>query len=141
MPLPDGPYSKGNTNDTRAALHDTFEDGYRAKFSRTPLTVPIEFTNIRLSARAAIPDVKKLQLLSGQKLKAKANIRKGQRPVYFPETENFVDTNVYDWGQLTIDGQFQGPAIIEDDGSTLVIGPGSYWEVSNSGNVVVHLAD
>ena len=141
VPLPDGPYSKGNTNDTRAALHDTFEDGYREKFSRTPLAVPIEFTNIRLSARAAIPDVKKLQLLSCQKPKAKTNIRKGQRPVYFPETENFVDTNVYDWGQLTIDGQFQGPAIIEDDGSTLVIGPGSYWEVSNSGNVVVHLAD
>ena len=141
VPLPDGPYSKGNTNDTRAALHDTFEDGYREKFSRTPLAVPIEFTNIRLSARAAIPDVKKLQLLSGQKLKAKANIRKGQRPVYFPETENFVDTNVYDWEQLTIEGQFQGPAIIEDDGSTLVIGPSSYWEVSNSGNVIVHLAD
>ena len=141
VPLPDGPYSKGNTNDTRAALHDAFEDGYREKFSRTPLAVPIEFTNIRLSARAAIPDVKKLQLLSCQKLKAKTNIRKGQRPVYFPETENFVDTNVYDWGQLTIDDRFQGPAIIEDDGSTLVIGPGSYWEVSNSGNVVVHLAD
>ena len=141
VPLPEGPYSKGNKNDTRTALHDAFEAGYREKFSRTPLEVPIEFTNIRLAARAAIPDVKKLRLPSDQKVKIKENAQKGQRPVYFPETESFVDTAVYDWGQLTIDDRFQGPAIIEDDGSTLVIGPGSYWEVSKSGNVIVHLAD
>jgi N-methylhydantoinase A/oxoprolinase/acetone carboxylase beta subunit len=36
--------------------------------------------------------------------------------------------------------EFAGPAVVEEEGSTLVIGPGATAEIAASGNIVVTLA-
>jgi N-methylhydantoinase A len=49
---------------------------------------------------------------------------RGTRPVYFPERGGFVDTPVYD-GALVEPGQLvQGPAIVEEPTTTIVVYPG-----------------
>jgi N-methylhydantoinase A len=49
---------------------------------------------------------------------------KNQRPVWFPEAGGFVDTPVFDRYALTPGAVIDGPAIFEENESTLVIGPG-----------------
>jgi N-methylhydantoinase A len=131
--LPDGPYS-GDGEAVRAALIAAFEKGYREKFSTTPPNLPIEFLNVRLSAQAPVPGG--AVLLRGRDPGDGARPT-GTRPAYFPETGGTIDTDVYDRASLCIGDHFPGPAIIEDAGSTLIVGPGATVEVAPSGNIIV----
>jgi N-methylhydantoinase A len=67
--------------------------------------------------------------------------RKGERPVYFPGAGGFVSTAVYDRYRLGIGDTLAGPAVVEEEGSTLVVGPGAAARVSASGNIIMTLAD
>ena len=62
---------------------------------------------------------------------------KGTRPVYFPEFRDFHATTVYDRYALVPGQTFDGPAIVEERESTLVVGPGGRFEVAPSGNIIV----
>jgi N-methylhydantoinase A len=64
---------------------------------------------------------------------------KGRRRAYFPEAGEYVDTTVYDRARLGVGERFEGPAVVEEDGSTLVIGPGGRAEVAPTGNLIVTL--
>ena len=64
---------------------------------------------------------------------------KGTRPVYFPEPRGFEETTVYDRARLAPGDEIRGPAVVEEEGSTLVIGPGGAARVAPSGNIVVTL--
>jgi N-methylhydantoinase A len=59
--------------------------------------------------------------------------------VYFPELSDFHATTVYDRYALAPGQAFDGPAIIEERESTLVIGPGGRFEVLESGNIIVSI--
>jgi N-methylhydantoinase A len=64
---------------------------------------------------------------------------KGTRPAYFREAAGFVETTVYDRARLQPGAEVRGPAVVEEEGSTLVIGPGGVARVAKSGNLVVTL--
>ena len=133
--LPDGPYT-GDRASVRQSLVDAFMAGYHEKFGRTPPNVPIEFMNVRLSATAPVPGG--AVLLQGREAGGGATPT-GTRPAYFPEAGDYVDTNVYDRPSLCIGDDFPGPAIIEDSGSTLIVGPGANVRIADTGNVIVTL--
>jgi N-methylhydantoinase A/oxoprolinase/acetone carboxylase beta subunit len=52
-----------------------------------------------------------------------------------------VETTVYDRYRLRAGDELTGPAVIEEEGSTLVVGPGGHATVAASGNIVVTLGD
>ena len=64
---------------------------------------------------------------------------KGRRRAWFAEAGGFVDTIVYDRDRLPADTEISGPALIEDPGSTLVIGPSGHARVMPSGSIIVEL--
>jgi len=64
---------------------------------------------------------------------------KGTRRAYFRERSDFVETAVYDRARLAPGDEVRGPAVVEEEGSTLVIGPGGSARVATSGNLVVTL--
>ena len=66
--------------------------------------------------------------------------QKGTRPAYFGETGGFVDTPVFDRYQLGPGAVIEGPAIIEERESTIVVGPGSRARIDELLGVVVELA-
>jgi N-methylhydantoinase A len=66
---------------------------------------------------------------------------KGSRPAYFREAGGFVPTAVYDRRRLGVGDTLTGPAVVEEEGSTLVIGPGATARVAPSGNLVITLAE
>jgi N-methylhydantoinase A len=67
------------------------------------------------------------------------NARKGSRPVYFAEAGRYVDCAVYDRFALMPGKHLQGPAVVEEPESTVVIGPGSSSVVDGDGNLMVTL--
>jgi N-methylhydantoinase A len=134
--LPPGPYM--DNTESRRRLAGAFEAAYRDKFALTPPDVPIEFINIRVAVRAPVAgaDV----TVHGETADGGRAV-KGPRPAYFAERRGFVDTTVYDRGRLVSGDEVRGPAVVEEEGSTLVIGPGGVARVAPSGNLVVTLPD
>jgi N-methylhydantoinase A len=68
-----------------------------------------------------------------------ASALKGRRPAYFAAAGGLVETAVYDRYGLASGDEISGPAVVEEEGSTLVIGPGATARVAPSGNVILTL--
>jgi N-methylhydantoinase A/oxoprolinase/acetone carboxylase beta subunit len=62
---------------------------------------------------------------------------KGKRKVYFPG--GFQDVAVYDRYRLLSGMHLEGPAIIEERESTVVVGPDSHFHIDQQWNLVVAL--
>jgi N-methylhydantoinase A len=137
VPLPPGPYEDSGPG--RAVLRGAFETAYREKFALTPPGVPVEFINIRVAVRAPVSgsDVV-LEGRGGGGGGARAAL-KGTRRAYFPGAEGWVETAVYDRYRLGVGDELAGPAVVEEEGSTLVVGPGATARVAASGNIVMTL--
>ena len=136
VPLPPGPYQDSGPG--RAVLRGAFETAYREKFALTPPGVPVEFINIRVAVRAPVSgsDV----VLEGRRGGGARGALKGTRRAYFPGADGWVETAVYDRYRLGIGDELAGPAVVEEEGSTLVVGPGATARVAASGNIVMTLA-
>jgi N-methylhydantoinase A len=134
VPLPAGPYPDDDAG--RAALRGAFETAYREKFALTPPGVPVEFINIRVAVRAPVSgsDV----VLEGRRGGGVRAALKGTRRAYFAP-EGWIETAVYDRYRLGVGDELAGPAVVEEEGSTLVIGPGATARVAASGNIVMTL--
>ncbi|HET6368484.1 MAG TPA: hydantoinase/oxoprolinase family protein, partial [Pseudomonadales bacterium] len=135
--LPEGPYA--DTAAGRARLTAAFEEAYREKFALTPPGVPVEFLNIRVAVRAPVSGSE--VVLQGRPGGGAERALKGSRPAYFREAGGFVPTAVYDQRRLGVGDTVSGPAVVEEEGSTLVIGPGAIARVAPSGNLVMTLAE
>jgi N-methylhydantoinase A len=134
--LPPGPYDGPDAAATRRALQGAFEGAYREKFAITPPDVPVEFINVRIAARAPVAGggVAHARLATSP-----GHAVTGRRPAWFPEAGDWIDTTVYARARLAAGETFAGPAVVEEEGSTLVIGPGARARVAPSGNIVVTL--
>jgi len=67
--------------------------------------------------------------------------RKGVRPAYFGEARGFVETPVFDRYRLALGAAVQGPAIIEERESTIIVGPDACAVVDAFHSVIVQLGD
>jgi N-methylhydantoinase A len=138
--LPAGPYDGTDgrkPEQIRTALLAAFESGYREKFGRTPPDVPIELVNLRVTGEAP-----PRQMLTEATLDpGAAPPEKGRREVYFHETGVYVDTPVYERQLLRTGFQAVGPMLIEDAGSTLIVGPKGRIEQMDTGNLVITIEE
>ena len=130
--LPPGPYLASSAD----ALREAFEDCYRETFGRPPPDVEPEIINIRVSLVAEVPGGAGVGSAAGAGSDAEP---KNTRPVYFPEAKDYVETAVYDRATLGPGAAFQGPAVIEEAESTLIVGPGATVAADENGNLIVDL--
>jgi N-methylhydantoinase A len=133
--LPDGPYEATDT--TRHVLRTAFEMAYREKFALAPPDVPVEFINVRVAVRAAVAG--SAAIVPRSRTAGPVSAVKGQRSAYFPEGGGFMETTVYDRRGLAPGDEFHGPAVVEEEGSTLVVGPTARGRVAPGGNIVLTL--
>ena len=70
--------------------------------------------------------------------RALADARKGARPVDYA-LEGLHEAAIYDGERLEPGMGFDGPAIVEDPGTTVVVHPGSHAEVDDFGNIRIHI--
>ena len=123
---------------SRQVFRSAFEKSYRGIYQRLCEDIPIETVNWRLTATGPLPDIRAVQWWSADASRDKPF--KGMRKAYLPETGAFVEMPVYDRYRLAAGSEIEGPAIVEERESTLVInGPGSA-RIDAFGNIIVHLA-
>ncbi|MFC4360484.1 hydantoinase/oxoprolinase family protein [Halobium salinum] len=59
--------------------------------------------------------------------------RVATREAYFEETDGFVETPVYDGSAIPVDVDVEGPAVVEEDTTTIVVNPGWSARLDDSG--------
>jgi N-methylhydantoinase A len=134
VPLPVGVLEEGH----REQISETFERVYRSLYGRKGPDVPLEVINWRVVASGPLPNIE-FRLPMGAS--AQKSAFKGSRQAYFPELGGFVETPVYDRYALAAGETFNGPAIVEERESTLIVNPRGRAKVDEHLNVIVEFAD
>ena len=100
-------------------LRARFGDAYERRFgSRLPTGEP-EALHWRLTARGQT----NTEHVSIDVAATGDEPRRGEREVYFPDAGGFLTTSVYDRYALRAGSTIEGPALVQERESTLVVGP------------------
>ena len=83
------------------------------------------------------PELREIASAADDPSELQARALKSHRPVCFDATDGYVDTGVWWRPDLRAGDQIQGPAIIEEFGSTVPIHPGFTVRVDSLGNLVI----
>lgn len=137
-PLPPGPFDTRDANSVRDRLKEAFELAYREKFARTPPSVAIEFISIRVSLEAEVTQTSVI----ADSGRAISNPSPRHRLIRIDDTSGTpreIEATVYERAALRPGDRFEGPALVEEDSSTLIIPDGATAEVRPSGSIVVNL--
>lgn len=117
-------------------LKESFNRKYEELYEHAGPPVPIEITNWRVVSSGPRPKVqlKRPEVTAPESTPATPS-PKGTRSAWFPETNGFTQTNIYDRYQLRPGMKFQGPAIVEEHESTVIIGPNATCHIDHQFNL------
>lgn len=115
-----------------ASLRRAFSEEYRRRYGHADAAATIEFVGLHLGAVMATqqPDVARL----GRMHEAAPPAVKS-RPVWLPQAASLTETSVYDRAALPAGFEAAGPAIIEEYGSTTLVGENDRFEVGVLGEI------
>lgn len=91
----------------------------------------IEIINIGSSLCGKVPGIEPGRLTQGSEDPSKA--LQGKRPAYFDENRHFVDTPIYNGEQVEAGNVIEGPAIVEEVTTTIVVFPKSRLVLDDRG--------
>jgi N-methylhydantoinase A/oxoprolinase/acetone carboxylase beta subunit len=121
----------------REEVRRRFDETYKKLYGRTYPDSPVEFINFKV--RASLPE----RLLQLPKIEKEAvslqGAMKGQRQAYSGIAKDFIPYTVYDRYRLFPGAEFQGPGIIEERESTVVVGEDTSISVDNFGFLWIDL--
>ena len=119
-------------------LADLFRRRYEALYAFAPLDAPLVINTWKAEARAPDPGIGASYSMSNPNASA-ASAAKGVRRAWFPDAGGWVSTPVYDRYAFQAGDAVDGPALVEERESTVVIGPGDRVHVDTTGNLVAEL--
>jgi N-methylhydantoinase A len=131
VPAPDGELDRAALDGVVAAFHDAHRGLYGYDFAGST-GQQVEWVNLRVSGIGPItrPEIRRLDRgPSGQ--------RPGLRPVCFDASDGHVDTVIHQRTDLGPGRTVEGPAVIEEYGSTVPLHPGFAATVDDFGNLLV----
>ena len=119
-----------------AALVAQYRERYEAEFGyQLPEDVAtVELVNARAAAIGLTDDVELPRSESGGDAEA---ARKGSREVYFDEAGDFTTTPIFDRALLEGGAAIDGPAVIEQIDTTVLVPPGASARVDAYRNIVI----
>ncbi len=136
IPAPPGDFRGHN----REQIRRLFDDVYEKLYGRTYPDSEVEFINFKI--RASLPE-RLLQLPRLEKKKDQTidAAIKGTRPAYSNIAKDFIPYTVYDRYKLFPGAGFNGPAIIEERESTLIVGEDAYVRMDDYGFLWIDLKE
>jgi N-methylhydantoinase A len=133
VPIPDGPLDASR----RDAIRESFEGAYRAIYGHTVRDAPIEVISWRVVAQGPRP---RLRLPTSAEAGRDARAaRKGVRDVYLPDARGYAPVPVYDRYALGTGLVLEGPAVIEERESTVVVSAAARIRVDAASNLIVEM--
>jgi N-methylhydantoinase A len=132
LPISEADVSEEEVDHIIEAFHKRHEELYAYRD-----VVETEIINLRLAAygKVVVPARKKMPSGSDDV----SRLVKGKRDVYFEEKYGFVPTTVYDGDMMEAGDAVEGPAIIEQSTTTVVVPPDARLEVTNHGDYFMKL--
>ena len=130
VPWPSGPI----TDDAISAGIAAFHVRHREMYGSSDEDYPIEFMTFKLTAIGEIPRPKLKPI--GHDGQDPSSALKGERNAFFEETGAFVRTPVYDGDRLACGNILEGPCIIEERLTTVVIPPTFKMRVGEYGDYI-----
>jgi N-methylhydantoinase A len=122
----------------RGEIRRRFDEVYEKLYGRTYPDSPVEFINFKV--RASLPE----RLLRLPKVDKKAgslvDAVKCERQAYSGIARGFIPYTVYDRYKLCPGAEFQGPAIVEERESTVIVGEDASVSVDDLGFLWIDLA-
>jgi N-methylhydantoinase A len=117
------------------ALLGAFSTTYRRLFGRTIDGMAVEAVTWRLGVSGPTRAIGKPQWdCSGHPVK-------GERAIYLPDKGAAVDVPVYDRYRLASGSMFDGPAVVEEDESTVIVNGPAKIRVDDGLNLILDLMD
>jgi N-methylhydantoinase A len=116
-------------------ISDGYREEYRRLYGREGPDVPLETITWRVEVAAPRPEIPREEAKSDPRPLDEA--RKGEREIYLPESDGFAAVPVYDRYRLDPGAAFEGPAVVEERESTVVVGPESGAEIDHARNLIV----
>lgn len=117
------------------AIEQAFLAEHARRYGFSPTQEVIELVNIRVSVIGSTP---KIPLRTQTKhTRDPMSAFKGQREVFFPTLESYSPTPIFDRYRLYYGNIVQGPAIIEQQDSTIVIHPYQDAHIDRFGHVII----
>ncbi|WP_407495770.1 hydantoinase/oxoprolinase family protein [Pseudooceanicola sp. MF1-13] len=114
-------------------LEERFYDAYRRRYGRVDETAAIQLVGIHCSVHGRTP-APPIASLKGD-LPDDATPEAGRRMVHMGDQTHPVEAHVYKRGDLPVGFAAKGPAIVEEYGSTTLIGPGDSFEIGALGEI------
>ncbi len=121
------------------SIRNAFLRAYEARFGTAYDDMPVQIVTNRVTASAA-SNALKVGTGFPESSRRLENARKGERPAFCPTAHSMVTHTVYAMETLPAGSRFDGPAIVEDASSTLIIGHGASARVDGRGWLSVTLA-
>lgn len=121
--------------DDVGGISDGYRKEYRRLYGREGPDVPLETITWRVEVSAPRPEIP----MEEEKGKTRPvdEARKGEREIYLPENDGFAAVPVYDRYGLDPRATFEGPAVVEERESTVIVGPDSRAEIDEARNLIV----
>ena len=120
------------------ALRNDFDRAYRHRYGHSRPQAPIEFVAVQSTAtiRMQRPDTARLSNRPNG-----SGIPPATRPVYFLQTQSLLEAKVYDRYTLPAGFAGSGPAVIEEYGSTTIVGPNDTFVIGSLGEIRIACTD
>ena len=116
------------------AIRSAFKDSYLRRYGHVEADAPVQFVGLVLAATAEIRRPRPQDLKAGA-ADGEGNAPLSTRPIYFAERRSRLDTPVYRRASLAPGFSAHGPAVIEEYGSTTVIGPDDRFDIGVLGEI------
>ena len=122
---------------TKDDIRTMFDDEYKRLYGRSSTESPVEFVTFKV--RASLP--KKPFTISKLSTKNRdlQTCIKGKRPAFSVIKREYLPFTVYDRAKLFPNAEFNGPAIIEERESTIVIGEDTAVRVDDFGFIWISI--
>ncbi len=134
VPVPDGPLTEAALAQTIDALHRE----HQRLYTYASPELPVELINLRISAQGPARSfaLRPLSTANGS-----TTPRSQIRSIYVATADGFVDCPVYDYASLPPGFELTGPAILNQDLSTIVVEPGHRIQIDPYGNVIMRIPE
>jgi N-methylhydantoinase A len=124
---------------TRQEIRDKFDAEYKRLYGRTYPETPVEFVTFKVRATLPTPPFVMPGLASDTD--RLPDCVKGTRKAFSVLRKTYVDFTVYDRSRLFAGATFDGPAIIEERESTIVMGEDASATVDDKGFVWIRIRE
>jgi N-methylhydantoinase A len=125
----------GNKDIAKAA--DDFHNTHETVHTFANREAPVFIMNVRLET---IVHTAKLPLIKQKQVgRSPFKALKGKRQVYFEDAGGFIDAPIYNGGQLSCGNVIEGPCVVEEPATNIVIFPGQAAIIDEYDNYVIKI--